>query len=399
MYHYKHITKDIYWIGGSDRRIALFENVYPVPAGVSYNSYLVKDDVNILLDTVDSSVGKVFFETLKMLLDGGRLDYAVINHMEPNHSSMLGELIRQYPNVKIVCGKQTKGMITQFFQEISEERIQVFDEGECLNTGKHEFMLIKAPMVHWPEVTFCYEKNEKILFSADAFGAFGALSGNIFADCYDVHGELLNEARRYYTNIVGKYGKQVQAVLKKASALEISHICPLHGPVWRSEIDWIVGKYLCWSSYAPEINGVLIIYGSPHGNTANAADFLAHKISDHGVNNIAVYDVSAIHPSYLVAECFKYSHLVFAAATYEAGIMANMECLLNLIKNKNLKNRTAAFIENASWAPNAAKTMSKIVGNLENMTFIESGVTIMSSVTNETLKQLDNLAKTIACSV
>ena len=395
MHNYQKITENVYYIGDSDRRLSLFENVYPIPRGISYNSYLIKDKSNILLDLVDASVAHVFFENLSALLKDEKLDYVIINHMEPDHSATLAELIRHYPEVKICCGSQTKTLLQQFFPSVLDKQINVLQEGDFLVTGTHEFTLIAAPMVHWPEVTVCYEKSEKILFSADAFGTFGALNGKIFADQNNFETECLDDSRRYYTNIVGKYGPQVQNLLKKASELDIAFLCPLHGPIWRKNISWYVDKYQKWSSYTPEENGVLIVYGSPYGHTANAAEILANELASQGITNTALYDVSSTHFSYLVSESFKYSHIVFASVTYNMGTFVNMQTLLNILTEHNLQNRTIGFIENGSWAPNSKKVMKKTLESLKNITFLEESITIKSSVSEENFTQIQKLATSI----
>ncbi|MDD4511134.1 MAG: FprA family A-type flavoprotein, partial [Oscillospiraceae bacterium] len=325
MYCVKKITDDMSWIGGSDRRLALFENVFPIPRGVSYNAYVVLDEKTVLLDTVDKAVSSQFFENLAHVLDGRQLDYLVVNHMEPDHCGTMSELVLRYPEVKIVANAKTVTMIKQFFDFEIDSRVIVVKEGDTLSTGRHTFTFVMAPMVHWPEAMVTYDITDKILYSSDAFGTFGAINGNLFADEVDFETEWLPDARRYYTNIVGKYGTQVQALLKKAANLEINMICSLHGPVWRKNIGWFIDKYLKWSSYTPEDQAVMIVYGSIYGNTENAANILASKLADAGVRNIAMYDASVTHPSVIVSEAFRCSHLVFASATYNAGIFCNME--------------------------------------------------------------------------
>ena len=323
------ITQDMYWVGGSDRRLALFENVYPVPRGVSYNAYLVLDEKTVLFDTVDNSVGPVFFDNLAAVLDGRALDYLVVNHMEPDHCATLGEIVRRYPGVTLVTNAKAVTMIGNYFDFDIDSRVQVVKEKDTLCTGRHTYTFVMAPMVHWPEVMVSYDVTDRILYSADAFGTFGALSGNLFADEVDFEGEWLEDARRYYANIVGKYGTQVQALLKKASGLEIAMICPLHGPVWRSRIDWFVDKYQKWSTYTPEKDGVLIAYASVYGHTESVAESIAARLAEKGVRDIRMFDVSVTHPSYIVAEAFRVSHIVFASTTYNAGIFVNMENALH----------------------------------------------------------------------
>lgn len=393
------IQDDLYWIGGSDRRLALFESVFPIPRGVSYNSYLLKDEKTVLLDTVDKAVAGIFFENLEYALGGKNLDYLVINHMEPDHCATVEEVVLRYPNVKIVCNVKIIAMIKQFFNFDIDSRAVIVKEFDTLNLGRHTLTFIMAPMVHWPEVMVTYDTTDKILFSADAFGTFGAINGNLFADEVDFEGEWLDDARRYYTNIVGKYGTQVQALLKKASTVEINMICPLHGPVWRSKIDWFIDKYQKWSTYTPEDNAVMIAYASVYGNTENAANILAARLSQRGVKNIAMYDVSVTHPSVIVAEAFRCSHLVFASTTYNAGIFCNMETALLDIKAHNLQNRTVAFIENGSWAATSGKLMNEIISKLKNMTILEDTVSLKSSLKENQMEQLDKLANAIVDSM
>jgi len=394
----KKINQDMYWIGGNDRRLALFENVYPIPRGVSYNSYLVLDEKTVLFDTVDNSVSAVFFANLKYLLDGRRLDYVVIQHLEPDHSATLGDLLDKYPEVKIVTTQKALALIRQFFTTPLDDRVQVVKEGDLLRTGKHVYTFVMAPMVHWPEVMVTYDTTEKILYSADAFGTFGALSGNLFADKCNFEAEWLPDARRYYTNIVGKYGMQVTALLKKAAGLEIKLLCPLHGPVWRENIGWFVDKYLQWGSYTPEEKGVLIAYGSIYGHTQQAAELLADSLDEMGVSNIEMFDTSSTHPSYILSEAFRFSHLVFASATYNNGLFDTMQTLLHDISTHNLQNRTIAFIENGSWAPVAGKLMKATLGNCKN-NYLDQCVSFKSAVKEEQRAQIKELAKAIAASL
>lgn len=396
MHNTRLITKDLTWIGASDRRLALFENVYPIPHGISYNSYLLCDDRTVLFDTVDSSVSRQFFENLTHALNGRTLDYAVVHHMEPDHCAELEHLMMRYPQVKIVCNAQIKKMIAQFFDfSLSDDSFMLVKEGDTLNTGHHELAFIAAPMVHWPEVMMTYDRTDKVLFSADAFGTFGALNGNIFADEVNFVGEYLDEARRYYTNIVGKYGPQVQNVLKKAASLDIRMICPLHGFIWRQDLDFYIKKYDLWSKYEAEEKGVVIAYGSIYGNTENAAQILAAKLAEKGVRHIHMYDVSVTHPSYIIAQAFRYSTLVLASATYNAGIFVNMENLLRDIVAHNLQNRTIALIENGSWAATAGKQMKEEITQLKNCTLLEPILSIKSAVKESQLAEIENLAEQI----
>lgn len=396
MYNVMQINDDVTYVGASDRKLALFEAVYPLVNGVSYNSYLVNDEKTVLLDTVDRSVSGVFFENIAHVLDGRKLDYVIVNHMEPDHAATLGELVLRYPEVKIVSNAKVVAMIKQFFDFDVDARAQVVAEGDTFSTGKHTFTFAMAPMVHWPEVMVTFDTTDGILYSADAFGTFGALAGNVFADEVDFENKWLDEARRYYTNIVGKYGPQVQMALKKALALDIKMICPLHGPIWRENIAWFVDKYNKWSTYTPEDNTVLIAYASIYGGTENAANILASELAKKGVKNIAMTDVSVTHPSYIISEAFRCSHIVFAAPTYNAGIFTPMETLLLDLAAHNLQNRTVAFIENGSWAPISAKLMGDIVAKMKNMTVLASKATLKSTVKDAQREELKTLASEIA---
>ena len=399
MHHAISIREDLFWVGGNDRRLALFENVFPIPRGVSYNAYVLLDEKTVLFDTVDKSVSGVFFESLAHVLAGRKLDYLIVNHMEPDHAATMEELVLRYPEVTIVTNAKAVAMIRQFFLFDVDARCKVVAEGDTLTTGRHTLAFLMAPMVHWPEAMVTYDATTRTLFSADAFGTFGALSGNLFADEVDFERDWLDDARRYYVNIVGKYGTQVQALLKKAATVDIDMICPLHGPVWRTNLSWFIEKYQRWSTYTPEDNAVMIAYASVYGNTENAANILASKLAARGVKKIAMYDVSATHPSVIVSEAFRCSHLVFASTTYNAGIFCNMETALLDIAAHNLQNRTVALIENGSWAATAGKLMAELLGKLKNITVLDNKLTIKSSLKEGQLAALDGLADAIAASL
>jgi flavorubredoxin/flavin reductase (DIM6/NTAB) family NADH-FMN oxidoreductase RutF len=388
-----------YWLGGSDRRAPLFENVFPVPNGMSYNAYFVADEKTVLLDTVDKSVSGAFFENLAYLLGGRTLDYVIINHMEPDHCAGLPELVARYPDVKIVGNAKTFAIMKQFFDFDADARAVVVKDGDTLDTGAHKFTFFTAPMVHWPETMVTYDASEKALYSADAFGTFGALCGNLYADEYDFEKDYLPEARRYYANIVGKYGAQTLALLKKAAALDIRSIRPLHGPIWRENLDKIIAKYALWGAYEPEEAGVVIAYSSIYGGTENAVNVLAGLLSDAGVKNLAVYDVSSVHPSVIVAEAFRCGHLVFAAATYNAGIFCNSETVLRALAAHNVQNRTVALIENGSWAPAAASLAKEIFASMKNIRILQPQLSIKSAPKNDRRAELEALADAIAGSV
>lgn len=393
MYCVKKITEDMYWIGASDRRLELFENVYPIPKGVSYNSYVILDEKTVLLDTVDHSVCSQFLENLEHVLDGRTLDYIIVNHMEPDHCASLAEVVIRYPEVKFVGNAKTFAMMKQFFDFDVDNRAVVIKEGDTISTGKHTLAFAMIPMVHWPEAMVTYDAYDKVLYSADAFGTFGALNGNIFADELNFEAEWLEEARRYLTNIVGKYGAQVQSALKKAAALDIEMICPLHGPVWRENLGWFIDKYQKWSTYTPEDHAVLIVYASIYGNTESAVNVLAGKISDAGEKNIAMYDVSKTVPSYILAEAFRCDRIVFACPTYNAGLFPKMETLLSELKAHNFQNRKVAVIENGTWAISAGKQMKEILSSMKNMEIYDNTLTVKSSLKRDQMEELDGIVE------
>ena len=396
MHCVQRLGSDVLYLGGSDRRLSLFENIYPIPRGVSYNSYLVLDEKTVLLDTVDQAVAPRFFENLTFALNGRTLDYVVVNHMEPDHAATLLDLMERYPQVQVVGSAKSIAMIAQFFDAAAQERTITVKEGDTLSAGRHTFTFLMAPMVHWPEVMVTYDTTDKVLFSADAFGTFGALSGNLFADELDFAAEWLPDARRYYTNIVGKYGPQVQTLLKKAAGLEIAMLCPLHGPIWRKDIQWFVDKYQTWSTYAPEEQRVMIACASIYGHTENAAEIVAARVAEKGVGTIALYDLSHHHVSEMVSEAFRCSHLVLAAATYNNGLFTPMENLLLDLKAHNFQNRTVAIIENGSWAPQAGKLMRELVDGMKNMRVLEESVTLRSACKEDQRAALEALADAVA---
>ena len=395
MYCTRKVADDLIWVGADDRRLAMFEGVYSVPRGVSYNSYLLLDEKTVVFDTVDHAVEKTFLENVEHGLNGRTLYYLVVQHMEPDHSATIRTLLMLYPEAEVVCSKKTEGMLRQFFGDAVKMNIKVVGEGDTLKTGKHEFTFLAAPMVHWPEVIVTYDLTTKTLFSADAFGTFGALNGALFADEVDFFRDYLDEARRYYTNIVGKYGVQVQALLKKAATVEIKTICPLHGFVWREDIGAYLEKYQKWSLYEPEVSGVMIAYASVYGNTENAANILACKLRDKGIKT-TMFDVSVAETSEVVAASFQYSHLVFAAPTYNGGIFIKMDEVLRDIEAHSLKNRTVAFMENGTWAVTCGKQMKEIFAGLKGMNIIEDTVTIKSALADGQEAQIEKLAEAIS---
>lgn len=393
---FRKVTEDLYWVGGNDRQIELFENIFPLAKGVSYNSYLLLDEQTVLFDTADYAIGKQFIENVMSVLNGRNLDYIVVNHMEPDHCSLIGELLLHYPDVKIIGNAKTFPMIEQFFSFDLTGKTLTVKEGDTFCSGKHTFRFIMSPMVHWPEAMMTYDEKDKVLFSADAFGTFNALNGNLFNDELDFNREWLDEARRYYTNIVGKYGPQVQNVLKKASSLDIQMICPLHGPVWRSNLNFIIEKYNLWSRYEPEEKGVMIAYASMYGNTENMAEILAVMLAEAGIKNIHMHNISKTHVSELISDSFKYSHIVLASPTYNNGIYPLMDNYLEDMKALSLQNRTIAVLGNGSWAPQATKLISAKIKEMKNMRLLEASVTIKSSLKEAQLEELNSLSRQIA---
>ena len=392
------ISEDLLWVGASDRRLSLFEGVFSVPKGVSYNSYLLLDDKTVLFDTVDRAVGSQLFENLEYALNGRTLDYVVIQHMEPDHSATLLDLMLRYPDVKIICSAMALKMINNFFTIDTSDQFQVAAEGDTLDTGKHKLTFLMAPMVHWPEVMVTYDETTGALFSADAFGTFGALNGALWADEVDFDKDYMDDARRYYGNMVGKYGPQVQSLLKKIAALDVKMICPLHGFGWRKDLDKYIDKYQAWSSYTPEEKAVMIAYASVYGNTENAAEALSVKLREKNIKTV-MFDVSVDPISEIVAASFRYSHLVFASSTYNSGIFIKMEDLLRDLSAHSIQNRTVTLIENGSWAPTSGKLMKKIIEDCPKMTIIGDTLSIKSSLKADQEKDLDALADEIAFTI
>jgi len=397
MYCTKKIKDDLFWVGANDRRLAMFEGVYSVAGGVSYNSYLLLDEKTVLFDTSDKAVQQRFLENVEFTLQGRQLDYLVVQHMEPDHSSSLKELIMRFPSVKIVCSEKTLTFIKQFFDlnYNFEKDAVIVKENDTLNTGKHTYKFIMAPMVHWPEVMVTYDEADKILFSADAFGTFGALNGAIFSDEVDIEKDYMDEYRRYYANIAGKYGDQVQSLLQKASALSIEMICPLHGFVWRNNLSAIINKYSLWSSYQPEEKGVMIAYASVYGNTENAAEILSCRLRDKGIKTV-MYDVSVTPASEIIAAVFRWSHLVFASTTYNAGIFISMEDLINDLVAHNIQNRAAAVIENGSWAAASGELIREKLRQCKNIKILDKTLSLKSSLKKPQITEIDAITEAIA---
>lgn len=377
------ITDTIKYVGTDDRAIDLFESQYIVPNGVSYNSYVILDEKIAVMDGVDERAEEVWFQNLEKVLDGKMPDYLVVSHMEPDHAGNIQKFMEKYPQTQLVVNAKALSMLPQFFTLDMSARSVVVKEGDELSLGSHVLTFVMAPMVHWPEVMVSYEKTEKILFSADAFGKFGAL---------DAEEDWACEARRYYFNIVGKYGMQVQALLKKASALDIRVICPLHGPILSKNLDFYLGKYQTWSSYEPEDKGILIAYASIHGNTGKAAEKLAELLRAKGAEKVVVSDLAREDMAEVIEDAFRYDRMVLAAATYDAGVFPCMDSFLARLKSKNFQKRTVGLIENGSWAPMAGKVMKDSLSQMKEITVLEPVVTIKSTLNEASAEQLELLA-------
>lgn len=393
------VTDDLYWVGADDRRLALFENIHPIPRGVSYNAYLLLDEKTVLFDATDWSAGRQLVDNLDYLLQGRPLDYIVVDHLEPDHGATLDLLLLRWPEVKILCSQMAIKFMTQFNLHRAAAAAEAVKEGDVRSFGKHEIQFVSAPMVHWPEVLVSFDKTSGVLFSADAFGTFGALNGKLFADEVDFDRDWMDDARRYYTNIVGKYGSNVQTLLKKAAGLDLKMICSLHGPVWRKDLAHFVDKYGKWSRYEPEKRGVLIVYGSMYGDTENAAQILATKLAERGVTDTAMYDVSSTPVSQLVAETFRYSHLVLASVTYNLNIFPPMHNFLSDLKMLNMGHRTAAILECGTWAIKSGCLMCDCLAELPEMQVLNAPLTVKSSLHDEQEASLDALADTLTASV
>lgn len=393
MYCVRNVTEDLYWVGANDHRLALFENIHPIPRGVSYNAYLLLDEKSVLFDTVDWSACRQLLENMDYLLQGKPLDYLVINHMEPDHGASIEEILLRYPDVKIVSTEKAFMLMRQFGFGVDSHELIEAREGDTMTFGKHTVTFVYAPMVHWPEAMVTFDVTNGVLFAADAFGSFGALDGKLFNDEVNFDRDWIDDARRYFTNIVGKYGPHVQALLKKASTVDIKIICPLHGPVWRSDLGYFIDKYDHWSRYEPEEKGVMIAYASMYGNTEAAAQALAAKLCEKGMTNVVVYDVSNTHVSQLISETFRLSHVVLASVTYNLGIYPVMHNYLMDMKALNLQNRTIAIIENGSWACKSGDLMQKFIdGELKNMTVLNERLSLASALHGDKVTELDALA-------
>ena len=394
MHCVRKVTEDLFWVGANEHRLNLFENIHPISRGVSYNSYLLMDKKTVLFDTVDWAVCRQFLENVEAVLGGRKLDYMVINHMEPDHAASIEEILLRYPEVKVISTEKAFMLMHQFGFDV-EDRKEVVKEGDTKSFGKHNVVFVSAPMVHWPEAMVTFDTTNGVLFAADAFGSFGALDGKLFNDEVNFDRDWIDEARRYYTNIVGKYGPHVQALLKKAATIDIKIICPLHGPVWRSNLGYFIDKYDKWSRYEPEEKGVMIVYASMYGNTEAAATVLASKLVEKGMSNVVMYDVSNTHVSQLISETFKYSHIVLASVTYNLGIYPMMHNYLMDMKALNVQNRTVAIVENGSWACKSGDLMKEFLDGMKQMTVINERLTMVSSLNEEKQDEMDMLVDSI----
>lgn len=402
MYCVRKVTDDIYWVGANEHRLHLFENIHPIPRGVSYNAYLLLDEKTALFDTVDWAACRQLLENLDRLLNGRPLDYLVINHMEPDHGASIEEVLLRYPDVTIISTEKSFMLMRQFGFAVDSHPLMEVKEGDSISFGKHTVQFIAAPMVHWPEVMVSFDSTDGVLFSADAFGSFGALDGKLFADEVNFDRDWIDDARRYLSNIVGKYGPHIQLLLKKAAGIldQIHYICPLHGPVWRKDLGYFIDKYDKWSRYEPEEKGVMIAYASMYGNTEAAAQALASRLCERGCTNVWMYDVSNTHISQLISESFRLSHIVLASVTYNLGIYPVMHNYLMDMKALNLQNRTFALIENGSWACKSGDLMQKFINEeLKNMTVLNERLSLASSLLPDKAAELDMLADAIAESV
>ncbi|WP_138159346.1 FprA family A-type flavoprotein [Peptoniphilus catoniae] len=397
MYTVRKVTEDLYWVGANDHRLALFENIFPISRGVSYNSYLLEDEKTVLFDTVDWSAARDLIKNIKDVIGDKDLDYVVVHHMEPDHGGSLEEICIRYPNVTIVSSEQGFEIMRQIgFSKVDEHKQIIVKEGDTISFGKHTFAFVEAPMVHWPEVLMSFDVTNGVLFTADAFGSFGALDGKLFNDEVNFDRDWLDDARRYYSNIVGKYGPFVQDVLKKAATLDIKYICPLHGPVWRNDFAYLLDKYDKWSKYEPEETGVVIAYASMYGNTEHAAQTLASRLCDKGMTNVVVHDVSRTDVSELISDVFKYSHLVLASVTYNLNIYPVMKNFIMDMAALNVQNRTIAIIENGTWACTVGDKMEEIIDDeLKLCDVLNDRVTINTSLNKANANDMNSLVDSI----
>ena len=396
MYCVRKVTDDLYWVGANDHRLTLFENIHPIQNGVSYNAYLLLDEKNVLFDTVDWSACRQLLENIEYLLDGKPLDYLVINHMEPDHGASIEEILIRYPNVKIISTEKAFMLMRQFGFDVDSHELIEVKEGDTQCFGKHTVTFVFAPMVHWPEAMVTFDVTNGVLFSADAFGSFGALDGKLFNDEVNFDRDWIDDARRYFCNIVGKYGPFVQHLLKKAASVPITTFCPLHGPVWRKDLKYYIDKHDKWSRYEPEEKGVLIVYASMYGNTEKTAQTLATALCERGITKTAVYDVSDTDVSYLIAEAFKYSHIVLASPTYNLNIYPKMYDFLHHLKALNFQKRTFGIIENGTWAIKSGSLMKEFIEEeLKECLVLSAQVSVNSSPNESNMKEIEALADSL----
>jgi flavorubredoxin len=395
MHCVRKVTEDLYWVGANDHRLTLFENIHPIPRGVSYNAYVLLDEKTVLFDTADWSVCRQFLENVEAVLSGRPLNYLVINHVEPDHAASITEILLRHPETIVISNEKAFMLMRQFGFSI-DGRYEEVKEGDIKSFGKHTVTFVAAPMVHWPEAMVTFDTTNGVLFSADAFGTFGAIDGKLFNDEVNFDRNWIDDARRYYTNIVGKYGPHVQYLLKKAAGIDIKMICPLHGLVWRNNLGYFMDKYIKWSSYEPEEKGVLLVYASMYGNTESAASLLATKLVEKSMTNVYMYDVSNTDISYLISETFRLSHIVFASVTYNLGIYPKMHNYLMDMKALNIQNRTAAIIENGSWACTAGSLIRNFLNDeLKGITVLDDTVTLNSSMTSAQEPSMDDMVTSI----
>lgn len=402
MHNVRQIAEDTFYVGVTDNKTSLFENIHPLPEGVSYNSYVILDEKTALMDTVDWNFAQNFFENVEHVLDGRNLDYIVINHFEPDHASSLGEMMMRYPEATLVMSTKGENFARNFGFDIDSHECIFVKEGDTLELGKHTLTFVMAPMVHWPEVMVTLDLHTGVLYTADAFGTFGKLDGRLFDDEVDFEGEFLDHARRYFCNIVGKYGKPTMALLNKATPLmdKIKMFAPLHGPIWRSNLQYYIDKHVKWASYEPEEEGVLIVYGSMYGNTENVAEIMATELVKRGITKIKMYDASKTHHSYIIADAFKYSHILVASVTYNLTLYPPVKTLIEDMIMLNLQNRKVALVENGSWSPQSGRIMTEMFGQMKNMEILNGEFThFTSSLREDKYEEIMNLVDVIAKSL
>lgn len=399
MYCTRAVTDNLFWVGADDYRIKLFENYHEIPKGVSYNAYLLLDEKTVLFDTVDWSCNRQMMENIDHLLDGRSLDYLVIHHVEPDHGASIRSVMDRYPNITLICSKMAVKFLSQFGFATDESRIEIVGEGETLRFGQHKLTFFTAPMVHWPEVLVSFDKTNGVLFTADAFGSFGTLDGKLFADEVNYERDWIDEARSYYTNIVGKFGANVQKLLKKLPVDQVKIICPLHGLVWRKDLAYFIDKHNRWSRYEPEESGVLLVWGSMYGNTQNAVSILATLLAERGITNTVMYDASRTSVTKLIAETFRFSHMVIASATCNLEVLPPVRNFVAEMQSLHVQNRTIAVMEGGTWNIRAGKLLREEIAKMSDMTLLENTITVKSSMKENQLVELEALADAIVASL